>query len=42
MARDRTDLLTPAGKPELACERSEWERSSAAANRVLDWSGGAA
>ena len=35
-------MLTPAGERELARERSEWERSSAAVNWVLDWSGGAA
>jgi PadR family transcriptional regulator PadR len=35
-------MLTPAGERELARERSQWERSSAAVNRVLDWSGGAA
>jgi len=33
-------LLTPAGERELARERSQWERSSAAVNQVLDWSGG--
>ena len=35
-------LLTPAGEHELARERSQWERSSAAVNWVLDWTGGAA
>jgi transcriptional regulator len=35
-------MLTPAGERELARERSQWERSSAAVNRVLDWSGGLA
>lgn len=40
--RGRYYLVTPAGKQELARERSEWERSSAAVNWVLDWSGGAA
>ena len=35
-------MLTPAGERELARERSQWERSSAAVNWVLDWSGGAA
>jgi PadR family transcriptional regulator, regulatory protein PadR len=33
--------LTAAGRRELARERSQWERSSLAVNRVLDWSGGA-
>ena len=40
--RARYYLLTPAGERELARERSQWERSSAAVNWVLDWSGGAA
>jgi PadR family transcriptional regulator PadR len=35
-------LLTPAGERELARERSQWERSSAAVNWVLAWTGGAA
>jgi PadR family transcriptional regulator, regulatory protein PadR len=35
-------MLTPAGERELARERSQWERSSAAVNWVLDWSGGLA
>ena len=35
-------LLTPAGERELARERSQWERSSAAVNSVLAWTGGAA
>ncbi|HEX8696451.1 MAG TPA: PadR family transcriptional regulator [Longimicrobium sp.] len=35
-------LLTPAGERELARERSQWERSSAAVNWVLDWKGGLA
>jgi transcriptional regulator len=35
-------MLTPAGERELARERSQWERSAAAVNWVLDWSGGAA
>ncbi|HEX2189104.1 MAG TPA: PadR family transcriptional regulator [Longimicrobiaceae bacterium] len=34
-------MLTPAGECELARERSQWERSSAAVNWVLDWAGGA-
>lgn len=33
-------LLTPSGERELARERSQWERSSAAVDRVLGWSGG--
>lgn len=32
-------MLTPAGKRELARERSQWERSSLAVNRVLAWTG---
>ena len=40
--RARYYLLTPAGERELGRERSQWERSSAAVNRVLEWSGGAA
>jgi PadR family transcriptional regulator, regulatory protein PadR len=35
-------MLTPAGERELARERSQWERSSAAVNSVLAWTGGAA
>ncbi|HEV2149221.1 MAG TPA: PadR family transcriptional regulator [Longimicrobiaceae bacterium] len=35
-------MLTAAGERELARERSQWERSSAAVNWVLGWSGGAA
>ena len=35
-------MLTPAGERELARERSQWERSSAAVNWVLDWSGATA
>jgi PadR family transcriptional regulator PadR len=35
-------LLTPAGEGELARERSKWERSSAAVNWVLGFTGGAA
>jgi PadR family transcriptional regulator, regulatory protein PadR len=40
--RARYYLLAPDGERELARERSQWERSSAAVNWVLDWSGGAA
>jgi len=40
--RARYYLLTPAGEYELARERAQWERASAAVNWVLDWSGGAA
>ncbi len=40
--RARYYLLTAAGERELARERSQWERSSAAVNSVLDWAGGAA
>ena len=35
-------MLTPAGERELARERAQWERSSAAVNQVLAWTGGAA
>lgn len=35
-------MLTTAGERELARERQQWERSSAAVNGVLGWSGGAA
>lgn len=35
-------ILTAAGERELARERKQWERSSAAVNWVLGWSGGAA
>jgi transcriptional regulator len=37
--RARYYLLTPAGERQLASERSEWERSSGAVNRVLAWEG---
>ena len=37
--RARYYMLTPAGERELARERTQWERSSAAVNWVLDWSG---
>jgi len=40
--RARYYMLTAAGERELARERSQWERSSAAVNRVLDWAGDAA
>ncbi len=39
--RARYYMLTPAGERELARERSQWERSSAAVNQVLAWAGGA-
>jgi transcriptional regulator len=39
--RARYYMLTAAGRRELARERSQWERSSAAVNWVLGWSGGA-
>ena len=32
-------MLTAAGEGELAKERSQWERSSEAVNRVLRWTG---
>jgi PadR family transcriptional regulator, regulatory protein PadR len=35
-------LLTAAGERELASERSQWERSSAAVNWILEFSAGAA
>lgn len=37
--RARYYTLTRAGEGELARERSEWERSSMAVNRVLGWTG---
>ena len=37
--RARYYMLTPAGEHELARERAQWERASAAVNWVLDWSG---
>ena len=40
--RARYYMLTAAGERELARERSQWERSSAAVDRVLNWAGGAA
>jgi PadR family transcriptional regulator, regulatory protein PadR len=33
-------ILTSDGERELARERQQWERSSAAVNQVLAWSGG--
>jgi PadR family transcriptional regulator, regulatory protein PadR len=38
--RARYYLLTPAGEKQLARERAEWERASAAVNGILDWAGG--
>ena len=38
--RARYYVLTPAGRRELARERAQWERSSAAVNWVLDWAVG--
>ena len=35
-------MLTGAGRRELARELEQWQRSSAAVNWVLEWSGGAA
>ena len=35
-------MLTAAGERELARERSQWERSSAAVNWILEWNGGTA
>jgi PadR family transcriptional regulator, regulatory protein PadR len=40
--RARYYSLTAAGERELERERSEWERSSAAVNWVLQWRGGLA
>ena len=40
--RARYYLLTADGRRELARERAQWERSSAAVNLVLDWAGGTA
>lgn len=39
--RARYHRLTNTGRKQLASEVSEWERSSAAVNRVLGWQGGA-
>jgi PadR family transcriptional regulator, regulatory protein PadR len=38
--RARYYLLTAAGQGELARERQQWERSSAAVNWILGWEGG--
>jgi PadR family transcriptional regulator PadR len=40
--RARYYTMTAAGRRELAREHSQWERSSAAVNWVLGWTGGAA
>ncbi len=40
--RARYYMLTPVGQRHLAAERGEWERSSGAVNRILNWEGGAA
>jgi transcriptional regulator len=40
--RARYYMLTPVGERHLAAERGEWERSSGAVNRILNWSGGVA
>ena len=40
--RARYYMLTPAGAQELARERTQWERASAAVNWVLDWNGAGA
>jgi PadR family transcriptional regulator, regulatory protein PadR len=40
--RARYYALTVAGERDLARARSEWERSSAAVNWILGWTGGAA
>ena len=40
--RARYYMLTASGRRELAREQSQWERSSAAVNWVLGWTGGAA
>jgi transcriptional regulator len=37
--RARYYELTRAGEKQLAKERAEWERTSAAVNGILDWSG---
>jgi transcriptional regulator len=39
--RARYYELTPAGRKRLAVEQAAWERSSAAVNWILAWSGGA-
>ena len=38
--RARYYELTPAGRRQLAVERAAWQRSAAAVNWVLSWSGG--
>lgn len=38
--RARYYELTPAGVKRLAVERAAWERSAAAVNWILGWSGG--
>jgi PadR family transcriptional regulator, regulatory protein PadR len=38
--RARYYQLTPAGAKQLAKERADWERASAAVNGILDWAGG--
>ncbi len=40
--RARYYMLTAIGERHLASERGEWERSSGAVNRILNWEGGAA
>ena len=40
--RARYYLMTPAGERELERGRSQWQRSSAAVNGILAWTGGAA
>ena len=35
--RARYYMLTAAGQKQLARERQQWERSSAAVNTILDW-----
>ena len=40
--RARYYLMTPAGERELEQERSQWQRSSAAVNWILEWSGATA
>ena len=38
--RARYYRLTTAGERELARERAQWDRSSTAVERILEWSGG--
>lgn len=40
--RARYYRLTTAGGKQLVAERAAWERSSAAVNWILDWTGGVA